>query len=907
MLQIRSLESRSQIADMFSQFDPRHQSWLVSDLRTKFELQQKILARDQHYIDESVLRASDLWKILLKRLDPGLRLVSDPFAKSILKNILDEHQEVLQVNSSATDTVFSYIDQMSSILFHPEGTARLEEWFESHLESKNRWREWYLRARFCAVKLIKEHRIITADWITAHLQNFNELDSVWTTPMIVDLSGEISRVEAELLQVLSRTIDITILEPSPTWKNEFKFLLQPYEDLRAQSKQIQHLVLSQKSAKKIEVKRFSGMLAEIKNAVGQVRLWLDQGKAAGNIAIIAPDIEIYWPVLQAYLTEEGIRVQKDITQKVQSLPSVTRWLAMLRSKSGRLSSADLEITFFDCAEAEDLRYEEFKSLFKSLYVSEDLSRNAIVHKVFHEQLDLGTPLFRDEFVAKALLSWSSQESDVVQVVLRELLQNALTTTKLNWQDWLSYLETIVAAKEFTVEKGRPDGILVSKLMSAHSENNKNRIFLGLTDEAMRVRNKTQLSGTDYFDLGKDIGFYLDNPDQSDLEFELRMLADAHSEVDIYCFGATDLSGTLCSPSTFWMSCGGSHEGLDIPFDTRWDELQHSESRGQRPGILEKKDAIEKRIQQDLGKIPTESIHLKERPRLSASAMESFLECPFIFAAQRYFKLKDLPDIDLDIDHRTRGQLAHALFERLTIEPMRFDWNVAELDQILESVRQEKKMIFADERLWGPLKNKHIQMGLRFLDFEKRWRAEFPQTRTQAREIRFELYLDPQTQEISRVAKENYFRISGQIDRVDGDDSHHLVVIDYKSSAGNISSHSSWVKNHELQLLFYMWVIEKGLCEDLNGQVIGLFYYIFKNFERKGFRVDELAGTLFPTPKRKDKNATLEAKERYLGEFSQILMGTLDRIAKGECAPQPADFKTCTTCEWRRQCRAPHLN
>jgi len=239
--------------------------------------------------------------------------------------------------------------------------------------------------------------------------------------------------------------------------------------------------------------------------------------------------------------------------------------------------------------------------------------------------------------------------------------------------------------------------------------------------------------------------------------------------------------------------------------------------------------------------------------------------------------------------------------------MRFDWSAAELDLFLENIRREKNLIFADERLWIPLKKRHVQLGRRFLDFENKWRKEFTKTKTLFREKHFEFYLDPQTEEISIEPCEGAFRISGQIDRIDSDQQKHLVILDYKSSGAGISAAGSWLKNQELQLLFYMWILEKSVMKDVQGEVIGLFYYIFRSFERKGFKIDELAGALYPANKRKDKNATYEAKELYLTEFSKILMQTLQRIKAGDIQPKPSDFQTCNTCEWRRQCRAPHLN
>lgn len=903
MLRILKYGKRSQLAALFSEYNPERQTWLVSDLRTKFELQQRLLQERGFYADEAVLRASDLWRTLLKRLDPKIRDVNDSFIRSLLKSFLDKSADQLGVNSSSEESVFAYMNLLSSVHLHPEGPERLGEWFENYPESAGRWQEWALRSRVALNYLVKEHRVLSSKWIPAYLQKFNELEKVWDQDLIVDLGGEISRVEAELLRALSRRVNVTLLEPVPEWKKDFSYLLKPYADLEAQAQEVKTLPAVQDTAPANRVLRYSGMLAECKAAVGQIRQWLESGVAAEEISVIAPDIEIYWPVLQAFLEKEGVPAQKDVCGKLQGLPSMVRWLATLRSKSGRLSATDLEISFYESDPAQNLRYEEFKALFASLYAEEDLSRSQWIEKIYRSrQLKNDDILARDPFVETCMLEWSGGDNDPVQTVLRELLKNASENTQLRWKEWLGYLENIIAMKEYTIQKGRRDGIVVTKLMSAHSAKNGYRLFLGLSEEGLKKNSKVKLMSEDYFRLALDIGFYLENPDQSDLEFELRLLADSPAKANDFCFGATDFSGALQSPSSFWIDWKAkrgemeSLEHLSVPLETRWDELQKSAL------------PAKKRIAQDLGTEALEPLVLEKPPRLSASALEEFLKCPFIFAAKKNFRLMDLPDVDLDVDHRTRGQLAHALFEKLTVEPMRFDWSTAEIEIILEEAREQKGLIFADERLWMPFKRKHVLIAQRFLAFEKDWRQRFPQTKTIVREGRFEFFLDPHEGRASATADEKFYRLSGQIDRIDRDQDGRLALIDYKSSSSSAYGASSWIPEGHIQLLLYMWVVEQGLIPGAQGEVIGLFYYIIKNFDRKkGFCLDEAAGTLFDPPKRKRKNQDQQTKEFYLRQLMDLLRQSVQRISSGEIHPQPRDIEDCKKCEWRRLCRAPHLN
>ncbi len=905
MLKIIKYKSRSDVSAAFFDLKKNNQTWLVSDLRTKFELQRVLLEKDGFYVDDAILRASDLWRIFLKRISPGMRDVSESFIRSLVKSFLNKHQEILGVNSSSEETILSYANLLASVHLHPEGEARLNEWFSDNPESALRWQEWALRSRVLIKYLVDQEKVISSKWITSYLQRFNDYENFWNQDLIVDLGAEISRTEAEIFRVLSRHVNVTILQPEPDWASEFKYLLQPYADLSAQAQNIQDLKSVQtNNAKTIFVPRFSGMLAEVKHAVSACRSWLDQGVSPEKISISAPDIEQYWAVLQSFLEIEGIPFQKDISIKLQSLPAIVQWMADLRSRSGSLSSGDLQIAFYNSDESNQIRYEEFKALFKTLYVDSDLSRNEWVEKKFlSEKIRTDDVLSRDQFVQICLYRWNGEDAEPLQVILRELLKNASDRISLSWSEWLSYLENIASQKETVVKKGDNKGVLVTRLMSVYSQKSECRIFLGLSEEATKKKNKTKLASEDYYRLGQDIGFFLENPDQSDLEFELYSLMDTSSNEDHFCFGATDFSGSILSPSNFWIdmkSVQGEMEHLEKVFEpgiTRWDEIQHS--------VLPENP----RIDSDLGKNEPAAVVLNKLPRISASAIEDFLKCPFVFAAKKHFRLQDLPEIDLDIDHRTRGQLAHAIFEKLGIEPMRFDWSDAELSDLLETIKVEKKIILADAKLWLPLKNKHLLIAKRFLQFEQEWRKQYSDTKIQSREQRFEFYFDCQTAQFQKEqpAAENYFKISGQIDRIDRNSQNQLVVLDYKSSSASAYSISTGLRDGHIQLLMYMWAIEKELVGDIKGQVLGLFYYVFRSFDRsKGFSLDEFAGAMYPAPKRKRAKNDQATKDLYLDEFEKKFLETLTSIKNGVIEPKPMKMDDCKKCEWRGLCRAKHL-
>jgi RecB family exonuclease len=662
------------------------------------------------------------------------------------------------------------------------------------------------------------------------------------------------------------------------------------------------------------------MLAEVKTCCAQTRKWLEQGVPASEIAIIAPDIEAYWPILSSFLEQEGIAAKKDQTVKLQSLPSLHQWIATLRAQTSKVNAADLEASYFGQTDMQALRYEEFKALFKAIYGAEDLARDEKIHKLYFSQKNLSEVFDRDQFLAQALKAWHHRESqtELLVIVLRELLQNAAARVELSYREWLTYLESVLACKEYRVSPGADLGVIVAPLMSAPALGVPYKIFLGLSDENLKDRSRSHILGADLNRLSLDLGFYLEHPDHSSKEFQLKWLSGCEGKVHIFSFGIADFSGSLQSPSNFWLSLKPTEE-LATPGSPRWDALQWSPDDvvlNLRGRSEQEKRKLQERLLMDKGMLPQRALNLEKTPSLSASQLERYLQCPFVFAAQKVFRLQDHPELDLDEDPRRKGTFAHALFETLTYPSYRAELSDEELETLLEELRKTQKMTLADPRLWNSMKKRYLQLAKRFLSFEAKWREEFPSTETIGAEKSFEFYFHPQTGEVRKEPTPGTIKFSGKIDRIDSlkrsatpvGAPEKMVVIDYKSSSASFKNHSSWFDNQELQLLFYMWALEKELLTEIKGEVIGAFYYSFKDFHReKGFQIEEYAGPLFRPAGRKGVKATSEDKRELFAQFETLLMEVAHKIQNGQLEPKPFDVKTCRSCGWSMLCRSTHLN
>lgn len=935
MLVLQAISGPRDSQVLLDQFDPSGSTWVVSDLKTKLDVQRRLMADREFLSGEAVLRASELWRVLLTRLRPDLQVVSKEFAVTLIAQHLASRGDDWTRSPGAAQTAYQYLCQLMPILSHPQGTEIMAEWFAAHEPSHVRWGRWFdLSTELWRVFL--DLGVVAGPWVSGVLINELGFEQVWNRPLIFDLGAEMNQVEADLIALIANHVPVTVVQPRPVWREEYGRTLLAYDILERKPKISKQFFSSEDSDPRLQRPRshvkFTTMLAEVKHAVASVRAWLDgtdvvesdhdvasqkiapQSIAPQSIAIVAPDIETYWPALSAYLAQEGIPCQKPRVARLHSFPDIARWLATLRLRAGGHDESDLEVSLYESEARPSLSYDRFRVLYSAIYSREDLGREPEVARLFAMELSENDDVERDMFVAWSLAGLpESADRDRVEALFKRLFQECSEITRLKVQRWLTYIEELAGKIETLVEPGRADGIACINLVSAENSPATHMILMGLTESAMRQGGETAILFADILSLAASYGFHLQASDLARLEFEARWVVENTSRCLILSVPETDFDGGVQAPAWLWVK-GAREAGfkgeISVPALTRWDEVQRTSfswMATDRGWGSPRAEVALASLEADLGLRPLPSFSGDLVQSLSASRIEDYLTCPFIFAAKYLFRLTDIPHLDLEVDPRTRGSLVHALFERLTREPMRFDYEPKELEDLVDLAREQAAIRVYDERLWPSVRQKYVVLARRFLAFEQEWRERFPRTKTLGREVEVRGFLDSATGDLTTESAPGRLGFRGSVDRVDIDDQGYAAVIDYKPT-DRAGQFSSWIKNDSLQLLLYSIALESGLTTHQVKEVVSAVYYAAKTMERdKGFKVDDVEQGLYLTDDAKRNKIGLEAKRRLFEEAKLSVAAALSRMLSGQFAPIPKDVATCKECQWSRLCRAPHLN
>lgn len=917
MIKIARLSNPHEKINIFKKFDPDQDLWVVSDLRSKLELQKEILHHRQGMPGDAILRGSELWMQLLKRVAPRSILVSREwltlFARTALAGRL-----------TATDLQIcvDLIVVLAPVLSFPGRQELFAQMLQADPSAQTRWGKVLPEAQFLFDQA-KSRGWVLQEALAPMLTEFNDLKLPRTRCIYFDLGASLTSPEAELIKRLSEHHEVVVLLPRPPAAEKFRFLLQPGESFLGEEFGDGNHPLSDKGGPQMSRRflRFSGRVAEMKNAVGQVRVWLDQGIAIDKIAVLTPNFEMDFPVLAEMFRVEGVPLDRAPSERLQTHRQLQKWSAQLRLWKEELDTAELDYATLMTAfqEGLPLRSEAFEARLKTGMFHGDLARVPEVEIQARKWQRKFDPVPLSGFFKEVTSLWREDDFSDLEMLFEVMNERTPKGAQLSSRDWIEWMEVQMARLESSPARGSENCLAVVPLQSADSMEWSHRIFLSMVDSLPEKGGTALLTREEIDSLGWTHGFFLPHPEQKILQFELEwaLTSMAPEGTDVLSYPLTDWSGAPTSPQALWLAgraeqCqreGGSvlgHEA-DVPLTMRWDDLQ----------AAQKSEHHEKDAGKNLEK-PSVPVPQKLKLRLSSSSVQRFGDCPFIFAAEKVFALIDPPLVDVDLDRRQLGQLQHAYLERLTEpspERMRFDYSESELGQILDDLaakHQNESEQVTNPALWRAQKNKWISLGKRFLAVEQDWFQQYPGTRILAREKDFQFSYSPRTRVWrpgpAQAAEEVTF--TGRVDRVDGlmknGQLAGVVLYDYKASVQAKHGFQNWQKENEIQLGFYSWAIHEGLLDPAwKGRVWGAMYYDLKHLERRqGFALPEGSGIAFERALPKDISS--ERLAGYWLELQRTLETRIEQIQAGIFTATPRDFDLCKTCRWRGLCRAAHL-
>lgn len=926
MLEIRSFVNLADKKEFIKSIDSKNSCLVVNDLRTKFEFQAILLQQLGAIEEDSILRANEVWQRFLLYLNPEMKLVSKELIQSFLAKYINQSDEKWLKKPGTVLKAYQYMVQLIPLISHPNSKEVIKEWFLQNTESFERWGKWYLLCHELWSYCLQE-KLIHSTWASGVLFNEPDLESLWQRDLYIDLGVDLQMVEAELLLKLSENLNIYVLLPEPIWAHEFSLNYQAYIRLNGGAQKANSFLQSltkeenakpkekvQAQCPNIKVKRMATMLSEVKDVCYEVRRLAEKGVKLHKIAIVSSDIGSYWPVLSTYLKEEGIDFNRAINGNLQSFPDIGEWLAQLRIATQQWTTGDIEQDLYSNEEDSLLNVEQFRKIYAKVYGHSDLARSKEVAQRYSLQIDETAMASRDEFVNKILTFWKTyHDTERLEVVLSTIIQEAPKSLNLSFGQWLQYLYQLVARLEVSLEEATDKGVLCVDLSSIENLGAEYYLCLGLSEESLRQFNPSGILLSDRMSIAAMTGFYINSNESSSCEFYLRWVLDSVDKKFILYFSESDFSGSAQGPSLLWLKEANGRlnhiEELSVPQSNRWDKLQQSR--------LEDLAAIrnwsqsfytdfKRQLQEDLGELEPICIEDVVIKKISATKIEDYASCPFVFMAKSLFGLTDLPSLDMDIDRMSRGMLTHAIFAKLLNHDNWQSLSNTDMESLIEECKKEEKLQLGEERRWPSLLAKYMELTKRFIAFEKEYFTKFPKVKNIANEYKVIAKIDSNT---ARFTKDGDIDFIGFIDRMDQDAAGNYIVIDYKSTKNDKIVHfTHWLEKDLFQLALYTMALESGFGPSEAADVAAANFYIVKDFQRDiGFIVPEQAEEFYKINPRKKNLLTLENKIAFFNAIQEKLLFYINEMRRGKFYAQPKDVKNCSHCEWRKMCRAPHLS
>ena len=891
MLTFLNISHPEQIKKILKDYPVEDYTWIVSDLKSKFDLQEMSLQKKGYYSDDECLRISDFWTIWFRRLCPDFQIISLESLQIIVAQIFEQQSDRFIFTEHQLPTLIHYLDYLFP-LFASDQHQQLMDWFAENKfnHDQHPWYKWYLSAYYFYKELIQK-KVALPQWQSSLLlqQDLSVLNI--NKPLVLDLATEMTSIEMTMFKLISQKTDVFIIHPEPEWKDRYHFLLNTYKNHLGYGQLVNFPVVDKAVYKPENFKRFATEITEVQWIVTTVREWLNQGIRPQNIGLFSSRQEEYWPQLLLYFKAEGIPLQKALVGSFLSKGFFQSLNAKLKTLGSKVSWESLEMVYsVDQQKISSLTFEKFKALYLELTEVDELARHDFIKDLYYRKIDFSKKMSRDEFFSVVLTEALkiSEDIDILQDLsglFKEVMAQSLDE-KWSFESWFTLWTARLARKEFKIAEAAVDGVQLRSFGAVYMDEITHRIWYGLDESAFQGGKTALIPLADIEELKKTFDFPMSYPEESHDEFNLRWQSMATVEKSFFSCSHVSVKAEPLTTSLFILENNSSPDIKDFVDQTRWGALQRNYKI--QPGSKLSWDI-------DLSTKPA----LKFKPeQISVHDLISLADCEFKLLAQKGFRLRDESAVSVELDPLQKGTVYHGLFEYLIKDHHFKSVTEQQIDLFLEEFRKNNNLFPKEELFWSLQKSKFLSVAIKFVEHEK--------TRLKNSDLEFIL-------EKSFEFKYDFLTLRGRIDRIDVDrKTQSYLIYDYKrSDSSHLNYAEKWISEKEFQLLVYvMALIQEGISVD---KVKGAMYYFYQKFQiyKGGYWQDaDTADTSCFSSQIEFKKKTQQSPQdllQLISDFEEQLKILLEKISKQTFWAIPQDEDDCQKCDWRTLCRAPHLN
>ena len=293
----------------------------------------------------------------------------------------------------------SYLLEMMPVFSHPQAESLIkEELFRSSsffskgtlsLHAHSLWQQEF----FDFWKNSLHSNWTSKEWTLGFLSYHNLLEEIQLEEELhFDLGLNVSPFDVDSIDRIRHKNQVFLYAPSPPWSSFYKKDLYPYSFFKEGKKFFFQTDFSrekqnstqkdsvekkdqkqekEKDSKKIPSSAFLhsspsfqsltesvlerlkpsfrhhlNSLCEVKDALLQVRVWLDQKVPSEKMALLSPSPKLYKPLLETYLKSEGLEFfSHEEESSFLSYPFVLEWLSKIKREIGTFDFLNLSLAF----------------------------------------------------------------------------------------------------------------------------------------------------------------------------------------------------------------------------------------------------------------------------------------------------------------------------------------------------------------------------------------------------------------------------------------------------------------------------------------------------------------------------------------------------------------------------------